>query len=233
MQRVAILRQRNLAPAEMRLAHVDGDAMIAGAFGRNRPAQRFEHDSIGFVLLHQQRRDTASAIAASLCLAAIGIADAHEGGAGRAFRRLDDQDLVATDAAMAIANGARRAGIERQRMVARVENDEIVPEPVHFDEIERAHRGVIERAHGPTNPAAGHPLIQIGEAIRKAQSLWGPALLASRYGEVVGTGISGRSRRSRRSHPYCPPRRWHRPSRSPAGRRGSPASPQSAHAPCP
>src|SRR6185437_4368212 len=156
-QRVAFLRQRNLAPAESRLAHIDSDAMIAGALGRNRPAERLQHDAVGLVLRHQQRRNTARAIAASFGLAAIGIADAQESGACRGFRRLDDEDLVAADAAMAVGDGAGRGGVERQRMLPRIENDEVVPEPVHLDEIERAHRAVIERAartkkHGAFSP---------------------------------------------------------------------------------
>ena len=91
-------------------------------------------------LLHQQPRDAARGIAAAFHFAAIGIEDPHEG-IRAVRRRLDHDHLIAADAEAAVGDGARGRRVERKRLFSRVEDDEIVAEPVHFQE--RGHGGRI------------------------------------------------------------------------------------------
>ncbi len=63
--------------------------------------------------------DAARGIAARLDLAAIGVADAHEGGGAVPARRLDHDHLVAADAQMPVGDGARARVVERDRLAAR------------------------------------------------------------------------------------------------------------------
>jgi hypothetical protein len=47
---------------------------------------------------------------------------------------LEHDQLVAADAGAAISNGTCERPIHCQRLVARVEDDEVIPETVHFVE---------------------------------------------------------------------------------------------------
>jgi hypothetical protein len=61
-------------------------------------------------------------------------------------RRLDHQQLVATDAEMAIGNKTQLRGTQRNRRLCRIEYDEIIAETVHFGEFE-FHRQISGRIY--------------------------------------------------------------------------------------
>ena len=100
------------------------------------------------VLVHQQPRHAARGIAAALHLAAIGVEDAH-GGIGAVAGAFDHDDLIAADAEPPVGDGARGRGVQRKPLFARVEHDEIVAQPVHFQE--RGHG----RAYIGASPLVG------------------------------------------------------------------------------
>ena len=144
---VAFLGQRNIPPIEAGRAHVDGDAAVLGADGGQHPGLGLDPGLGGFLFGHHQLGDAAGAVAARPGLGPVGVEDAHEHVGGPVplaiFRRLDDQELVATDAQTPIGDGARVGTAEADVPLAGVEDDEIVAQAVHFDERQFAHGGVI------------------------------------------------------------------------------------------
>ena len=90
-------------------------------------------------LAMEQIGDAARGIAAGLGRAAICIADAHQDlGRGMA-RRLQQDDLIASDAGPPIRQPAYGCGAERDRTATKVEHDKIVAEPMHFVKRDLAH----------------------------------------------------------------------------------------------
>ncbi len=102
----------------------------------------------------RKRGDAACGIAAGLGLAAVGVADAHEGGGPRVLRLLDEDELIAADAAMAVGNGARGGRVDRDGVRARVEHDEVVAEPMHLDESRAVHGAVYRGGVRPCHARA-------------------------------------------------------------------------------
>ena len=96
----------------------------------------------------EQRRDTARGIAASLNFAAIGIIYTHE--RRRAVGRLDNDQLIATDAGMPVGQSAHLRAGQRQRGFARVEHNKIVAQPVHLEKV--PHHGCASRSGGGNCP---------------------------------------------------------------------------------
>ncbi len=88
---------------------------------------------------HQQIGDAARGIAARFHFAAVGVEDAHEGVG--ALRRLHHDHLIAADPPPPVGDGSRARFIERERERPRVEDREIVAQPMHFEE--RGHRRLI------------------------------------------------------------------------------------------
>ncbi len=139
MQRVAVARQRDLAPQEARRAHIDAYAAARRRARLEEARRGLDHDALLAGLAHDERCDAARAIAAGGDLAAIGVADAHEDVGARRFRLLQDEQLVAADPGVPVGNGAYRLAVERQRLSARIEHDEIIAEPVHLEKTGAAH----------------------------------------------------------------------------------------------
>jgi hypothetical protein len=83
--------------------------------------------------------ETARTVAALLDLAAVGVEDAiteialRGSGSGRL---LDQQDLVAADAEMAIRKLPQALGTKVEALAHAVEDDEIVAQSVHFGKAE-------------------------------------------------------------------------------------------------
>ena len=95
-------------------------------------------------------QEAARAVAAMLDFLAVGVEDAVvEVGAGRA-RRLDQQNLVAADAEMAIGERARVLGVERDRLTHGIEHDEIVSHTLHFGESQPHQRAKSNASTGET-----------------------------------------------------------------------------------
>ena len=90
-------------------------------------------------LVHQQPRDAAGGVAAGAGLAAVGIADAHEGvGEPSAALR------CTISWSQPMPRRGRRwraawAAVERERALARVDHDEVVAEAMHLEKNHRLH----------------------------------------------------------------------------------------------
>ena len=111
------------------------------ASASSRPDHGLDHHMAAAVLLHQQIGDAARGIAAGLDLPAVGIADAHEGIGEPVLRRLDQDQLIAADTLAPVGDAPRLRLIERDRVPARVDNDEVVAEAMHLEKGQRGHDG--------------------------------------------------------------------------------------------
>ena len=130
------LRQRDLAPAEARLAHVDGDHLrLAGVEGAEQPGIGLDRGGLPAALAHHQPADAAGGVAAGIDLAAVLVVDAHED-VGIPRRALERDHLVEADRPV-VAERADRLRREPDRPLARVEHGERVAEAVHLAEGER------------------------------------------------------------------------------------------------
>jgi hypothetical protein len=78
--------------------------------------------------------ETARAVTALFDLAAIGVENPVTEIDPRLLRGLDQQDLVATDAEMAISQVTQLFRCQRKRLANAVEDDEIVAQTVHLRE---------------------------------------------------------------------------------------------------
>jgi hypothetical protein len=78
--------------------------------------------------------EAARAVAALLDLAAVGVEDAVAEVRVRAARALDHQDLVAADAEVAIGDFADLLSGKRKRLIRAIDDDEVVPRPLHLGE---------------------------------------------------------------------------------------------------
>ena len=129
------LGERDFVPSEAGRAHVDGNAAIVIDGRGEHPALGLDANIGRPALGGDERGHAARGIAAGADLAAIGIPDAHEH-VGFA-RGLERDDLVATDALLAVGDGADRVSRKRERSCAGIEHDEVVAEPVHLAELYR------------------------------------------------------------------------------------------------
>src|SRR3546814_18600200 len=92
---------------------------------------------------HDQRGDAARAVAAGADLAAVVVADAQEDIGAAVGRPLENQQLVAADTLAAVGDGTGLRVRQWKRLLARVDHDEVVAEPVHLDAGATAHGRVI------------------------------------------------------------------------------------------
>src|SRR6202011_1038775 len=75
--------------------------------------------------------------------AAICIADAHQDLCRGMARRLQQDDLIASDAGPPIRQPAYGCGAERDRTATKVKHDKIVAEPMHFVKRDLAHAAAL------------------------------------------------------------------------------------------
>ena len=149
-----VMQQRNLIPAKARPAHIDREQPAIRPPAGDEPGRglEFQHRLAGFGT--DQRRNAAHAIAASAGLRAVVVEDAYRG-VGRAVRRIERHELIVGLAARRRARLGRR---NRGWCAAQVDDDDLVAETVHLDEIpvrQRAHdnarmSGTYMRTHGPS-----------------------------------------------------------------------------------
>jgi hypothetical protein len=69
-------------------------------------------------------------------------------------RRLEQDDLIASDAGPPICQSACGSGAKRDRAAAKIEHDKIVAEPVHFEKRDLAHRAAYMAARAALSNAA-------------------------------------------------------------------------------
>jgi hypothetical protein len=130
----------NLARVEARRPHVDRDLSRVLDPGSDHARGGLDADLAlaGEPLVEDEASEAARAVAALLDLAAVGIEDAVAEIVRGIARSLDQQDLVAADAAMAVGDAAGAPGREVDLLAYAVEHHEIVALAVHLGE---AHRG--------------------------------------------------------------------------------------------
>ena len=105
-KRIAFADERNLVKVKDRNTHINGDLSVSLQYGFDDAAQRFHADALfaaEAVLAHKAHK-AARAVAALFHLAAVGIenpiAEIYVG----TGRRLDDQNLIAAYAEVAIGD---------------------------------------------------------------------------------------------------------------------------------
>ena len=126
---------------EARRAHVDGHLAIVLEPRSDDPAGRLDAN---LTLVREppvahEPDEAARAVAALLDLAAVGVEDPVAKVDVGARRPLDDEHLVAAHAKAAVGERADLARGEGERLDGRVDDDEVVAEPVHLRERERRH----------------------------------------------------------------------------------------------
>ncbi len=138
--RIDGLGHRDFPPVEARSPQIDGDCLPACVRAKNGTTRRRKQNLALLHFRHQKRADTARRVAARLHLAAIGVEDAHER-VRAVLGRLDHDNLVAADPTLAIGDRLGGCCVEHDRERSPIEDDEIIAQPVHFQE--RLHSRVI------------------------------------------------------------------------------------------
>jgi hypothetical protein len=116
-----------------RCAEVDCDRTVLVQDGGEIPGDSADHEAVAAGLLADQAGDAAGRVAAGAGLAAVGIMDAHEDIRADAGR-LQADELVAADAKPAVRQMAHARRRQLQGLGATVNDDEIVPRPLHLHE---------------------------------------------------------------------------------------------------
>src|SRR5262245_3331662 len=130
--------ERHASRLERRRAHVDRHPAVVLEARRNHARERFDADLalVGETLVAHEPDEASGAVAALLDLAAVGVEDpVTEVHSGRA-RPLDDQDLVAADAEVAVGEAPQRRLVELDPLRDAVEHHEVVADAVHLREPE-------------------------------------------------------------------------------------------------
>jgi len=150
--------ERDFRPLGARQSHIDGDVPVGEDCGFEQPSQGLDPNLPVPRLPEQQVGDAAGGIPACLGLATIGIANPHHNTSLRMTRRLEQDQLVAADAGTPIGERRHILCPQRDGVASTIENDEIVPEPVHLEKRDPAHRAAYMAA-GPalSNTEAATP----------------------------------------------------------------------------
>jgi hypothetical protein len=152
----------NVRRIEIGRSHVDGDAAVALLAQLEAAVHRVDDDGalVGEAALANEADEAARAVAALLDLvAAAAVEDAiAEVGAG-ARRRLDDEDLVGADAEAPVGDALELRAVERERLLRRVDDDEVVAGSLHLGEA-NAHGAIIDaRSGGLSDKATARPAV--------------------------------------------------------------------------
>ncbi len=131
---VHVLGQGDGLPVQARRAHVDPHLVVADALGQKHPGAGGDGHLLELGRLGEQPGHAAGGVATGVHLAAVGVPDAHDAiGCQLLGRRLDGDQLVAADAALAVGDGAHLRFRRRERRRTRLDHDEVVAEPVHLE----------------------------------------------------------------------------------------------------
>ena len=134
--RVGIGYKGHLRRRKLRHAHVHRDQAVCAQPRRDDPGPGLDAD-LGLrsePLVVDEAHEAACAVAALFDLAAVGVEDAVaeiDVGAGR---RLDHQQLITADAAVAVGDRLDARGGEIDRRARGVDDDEVVAQAVHLGE---------------------------------------------------------------------------------------------------
>ena len=124
-------RQRDLVPVKFRLAHVDGHLQFAGTrLPTRKPPLVSMVAEVAALLSHHNVGDAARGIAAAFNFTTFSIPDPHAHIGKRRF--FHDNQLVTTNARVAIGDGAGLFFGNRDRPFTRINDNEVIAEAVHF-----------------------------------------------------------------------------------------------------
>ena len=123
--------QRDFAPFQARLAHVDAEREFAFAAAFENAGARLEPQDAPVAAAHQPIGDAARAVAAGAGFAAVVVVDAHiavrigPARVGQRHQLIESEPLHAMD-------GANLIGGQRDIGAAQVEDDDLIARAVHF-----------------------------------------------------------------------------------------------------
>jgi len=139
MQRVGRMGERNFLPREPGRAHIDGDTPVFVARRGKGTGDRLDTQIAAVLFAHDEVGHAARAVAARTRLAAVGI-QKPEKHVGRWIGCLLQHDqLVEAHAFVAVSDGAHARGVEIERLLARIDHDKIVAQPMHLQKRQRFH----------------------------------------------------------------------------------------------
>ena len=120
-------------------AHIHFYLLVFVDFEADDAVAGFHPDRVvaGKLFVAHKAGKAAGAVAALLHFTAFGVKDPVAKVHVRALRRLNHQQLIATDPKMAIGNFANVVGFEIEALGDQVDDDKVVPEPMHFGKSEK------------------------------------------------------------------------------------------------
>jgi len=121
---------------EDRYAHIDAHRAVVLEARDDDSAEGFDADFAfrAQPLLMNETYEAASAVAALLDFAAVGVEDAIAEIDVRLASFFNEQNLVTADAEVAVGEQAQLRRGQRDRLTKPVEDDEVVAQSVHLDE---------------------------------------------------------------------------------------------------
>ena len=130
---IHFFEERNVAPAQPRLAHIHRHTMVAGPKYRQPTRIRREFDLILSRFLQNTPAHAPRRVSASRNFGPVCIPDPHKGVS--VTRRLDPDQLIASDTGRAISDRPDAIGRgPKQVATATIDNDKVVAGAVHFEE---------------------------------------------------------------------------------------------------
>ena len=126
----------HILPSRPGRSHVDGDTRL-GHLALQDARDRFNLGAVASALVHQQMGHTPGPVAASLGFTGVGVPDAHEGVG--AVGLINSDELIAADTRPPVGDAADGLPAQFVGVRTRVDDDKIVAEPVHLEEVEAAH----------------------------------------------------------------------------------------------
>jgi hypothetical protein len=122
--------QRDVLPVKLRLAHIDADATIGTAKCLQQTAWAAQSQVAFSRFSHHKVCDAARGVPARLGACAIGVPELQ--GHVTVLAGPDFGQLIEPNAAMSIAQGTGKRRRHRRLASPRVDDDEIIARPVHF-----------------------------------------------------------------------------------------------------
>ena len=140
-------RKRDIRRRQTRLAHIHRNQAVFLQIQHNQPFGRSHLDAAVWAqafFVHKAGK-TARAVAALLHLAAVCIENTVAKLGFGQRRRLHQQQLVETDAPVAVCPFGNRRGSRIKMLADAVDNHKIVAQTVHFGEFQYSHHGLRRR----------------------------------------------------------------------------------------
>ena len=139
------LTQRDIAPVQLDLPHIDGDTTIGQTIGIKQSDDGLDNDILAAKFAHDDARHTARGIATGLDLAPVIVANAHEGIGKIIAGGFDHDQLITTDSGFAVGDAGRSCVIKIKHggIASSVKDNEIITQTMHFDKRNTVHNRLI------------------------------------------------------------------------------------------